>query len=101
MALASTVSPRSMPLALMSAKAKSLVVSNPLTSAAAQMAQGSPPLKQAVAINVSAHILGTNRRLEYADRGSDVRQVGSSLCYPLLIHADRGGDFPAVKRFSL
>src|SRR6202035_5769830 len=42
MALASTPSPRSMPLAFISSSASSFVVSGPLTKAAAQIAHGSP-----------------------------------------------------------
>ncbi len=46
MALACTVSPKSMPFARMSASANSLVVCGPVASAAAQIAQGSPCLNR-------------------------------------------------------
>jgi len=44
--LASTLSPRSRPLARMRAKASSLVVCGPLVSAAAQIVHGSPRLNR-------------------------------------------------------
>jgi hypothetical protein len=44
MALASTPSRKSMSLAFISSKARSLVLSGPLASAAAHIAQGSPRL---------------------------------------------------------
>jgi hypothetical protein len=60
MALASTVSPKSMPFARMSASASSLVVYGPVASAAAQIAPGSPRKRSLPQPALFRHSASTN-----------------------------------------